>query len=384
MAPVKALTASQPLELAPFVSPDEADRRLRYVNPHTKELTYNPKADALMAPVLGPVDPNARRTLQGEMNTLTGFVEPAAMNPVVFNEQFYQFASRKFALDPAGPAAMNGQPVYVGEIGAAAQEQGTDKERKMLMKQKRKQQGEAASLEGFYGPWAPYDIKQLPPIKYPGYQEAPEGQAVVVEPNAGAAAADIAKTAPKEGEKAAAEEEDAAGAKKAKRFEPAEERIAREKDEAKAKNRYARRSRARDCPLTRQLRPRRARAAAGHRGGRRRQDGAAHRLAGGLPGALFHRSAVRPQEPPARLLSAEARGAHVRGPHERRVGTARGPAFLASHRAVHQILSGLRASASVGQHGQPGHPLGRLQQQPRARPDVRGAHERHSVARLQL
>ena len=87
----------------------------------------------------GDVDPNARKTLAAEMNTPTGYVEAASMNPTVFNDQFHMFASRKFAYDPAGPAQVNGQPVLIGTVeNAAKSEHEEQKERKNFMKQKRK------------------------------------------------------------------------------------------------------------------------------------------------------------------------------------------------------------------------------------------------------
>lgn len=191
--PLQPKVVSKSIELAPFVTPDEAERRLRYVNPHTKELAYNPRLDAVIAPIQGPIDPNSRKALGVEMNTLTGHVEETHVNPVVFNDQFHMFASRKYAHDPAAPALVDGKPVLIGDLrNASKPEAEQEKERHSFMKQKRKQKGDVADPTEYLGPWAPYEVKQLPPIKYPGYVEgsdaaaaaAEQGEAVVQGPQA--------------------------------------------------------------------------------------------------------------------------------------------------------------------------------------------------------
>lgn len=244
IVPLQPKLISKSLELAPYVNPDQSERRLQYVNPHTKELAYNPRVDAMLAPIQGPVDPNARKTLAAEMNTPTGYIEAANLNPTVFNDQFHMFASRKFAHDPAGPAQIDGKPVLIGNVDNASKpDRVEEKERHAFMKQKRKQQGQVDNTTEFLGPWAPYEVKQLPPIKYPGYVEGTEGP----QPEGAEAPVSGPEVAPKvarvEKEKGEEEEEEAEGAAAkpaANRFEPAEERRARERDEAKAKSEYAR------------------------------------------------------------------------------------------------------------------------------------------------
>lgn len=235
------VTVSKPVELAPYVNPDESERRLRFVSPYVRELAYNPKVEAMLAPVQGPVDPNARKTLAAEMNTPTGYVEAASMHPTIFNDQFHMFASRKYAYDPSGPAMVNGQPMLIGKVeNAAKPEHEQDKERKNFMKQKRKKQGDVTNPTEFLGPWAPYEEEKLPPIKYPGYVEGAEGPAPE-----GAETAAGPEVAPKVTKAAAAAAAAAAGsdeepltdaAKKAKLFEPPEDRRAREKEEMRAKS----------------------------------------------------------------------------------------------------------------------------------------------------
>lgn len=86
------------------------------------EVFHNPKAEELFAPSQGPTPPGGRaKVTPGQLNTLTGFVESDTMSDAVFKQQFVQFTTRGYAVDPstsnygyggfvAGP---NAQP-YVG------------------------------------------------------------------------------------------------------------------------------------------------------------------------------------------------------------------------------------------------------------------------------
>jgi len=71
----------------------EALDPLRHIDPTSEELKYNPKADELFAPTLGPE--NSFRTSQqkAKRNTLAGYIEPAHLSEFQFEAQRKTFAS---------------------------------------------------------------------------------------------------------------------------------------------------------------------------------------------------------------------------------------------------------------------------------------------------
>ncbi len=66
---------------------------LRHVDPTSKELLYNPKAEELFAPTLGPDCPFKSGQQRAHRNTLAGFVEPAHLSEFQFEAQRKTFTS---------------------------------------------------------------------------------------------------------------------------------------------------------------------------------------------------------------------------------------------------------------------------------------------------
>ena len=79
-------------KLLKFVLQEELDP-LRHVDPTSKELLYNPKAEELYAPTLGPDCPFKTGQQRAHRNTVAGFVEPAHLSEFQFEAQRKTFTS---------------------------------------------------------------------------------------------------------------------------------------------------------------------------------------------------------------------------------------------------------------------------------------------------
>lgn len=85
------------------------------LDPTQHVVPYNPTYDQLWAPIYGPAHPYAKDGLaQGLRNHKLGFVEDAAINSFVFDEQYNTFHKYGYAADPSAAAGHN----YVGDVDA--------------------------------------------------------------------------------------------------------------------------------------------------------------------------------------------------------------------------------------------------------------------------
>ncbi|XP_022878294.1 pre-mRNA-processing factor 17-like [Olea europaea var. sylvestris] len=88
------------------------------LNPTQHVVSFNPTYDQLWAPVVGPAHPYAKDGLaQGLRNHKLGFVENAAIEPFVFDEQYNTFYKFGYAADPT-------ENNYVGDVEALKQYDG--------------------------------------------------------------------------------------------------------------------------------------------------------------------------------------------------------------------------------------------------------------------
>lgn len=72
------------------------------LDPTQHSVSYNPTYDQLWAPIYGPAHPYAKDGLaQGLRNHKLGFVENAAIEPFVFDEQYNTFQKYGYAFDPS-------------------------------------------------------------------------------------------------------------------------------------------------------------------------------------------------------------------------------------------------------------------------------------------
>ncbi|KAJ6321536.1 hypothetical protein OIU77_011581 [Salix suchowensis] len=85
------------------------------IDPVQHSVAFNPTYDQLWAPVLGPAHPYAKDGIaQGMRNHKLGFVENAAIDSFVFDEQYNTFHKYGYAADPSASAGNN----YVGDLDA--------------------------------------------------------------------------------------------------------------------------------------------------------------------------------------------------------------------------------------------------------------------------
>lgn len=85
------------------------------IDPVQHLVSVNPTYEQLWAPIYGPAHPYAKDGIaQGMRNHKLGFVEDAAIEPFVFDEQYNTFHKYGYAADPSASAGNN----YVGDIDA--------------------------------------------------------------------------------------------------------------------------------------------------------------------------------------------------------------------------------------------------------------------------
>jgi pre-mRNA-processing factor 17 len=83
------------------------------IDPVQHVVAFNPTSDQLWAPVLGPAHPYAKDGIaQGMRNHKLGFVEDAAIDSFVFDEQYNTFHKYGYAADPSASAGNN----YIGDL----------------------------------------------------------------------------------------------------------------------------------------------------------------------------------------------------------------------------------------------------------------------------
>ncbi|XP_025014266.2 pre-mRNA-processing factor 17 isoform X2 [Ricinus communis] len=85
------------------------------IDPVQHAVAYNPTYDQLWAPIQGPAHPYAKDGIaQGMRNHKLGFVEDAAIDSFVFDEQYNTFHKYGYAADPSASEGNN----YVGDLDA--------------------------------------------------------------------------------------------------------------------------------------------------------------------------------------------------------------------------------------------------------------------------
>ncbi|GMH01613.1 hypothetical protein Nepgr_003452 [Nepenthes gracilis] len=119
----------------------------RPIDPVQHVVAFNPTFDQMWAPLYGPAHPYAKDGIaQGMRNHKLGFVEDAAIEPFVFDEQYNTFHKYGYAADPSASAGNN----YVGDLGALEKNDGlsvynirqTEQKRRKLEKKKEMLEGE--------------------------------------------------------------------------------------------------------------------------------------------------------------------------------------------------------------------------------------------------
>lgn len=147
------------LNSAPVVTSfKDMDDRM-HLDPLTKELKYNPRADVLFAPVLGPDDPNISDYHKMPRNMLCGYAEPSHVSDFDFEVQRRTFTSYGYAMDPSEVA----DPVQecskiVGDTNAAEQSDNKTvfETNTIVPKRKRERNINPEDIDGFLGPWAKF------------------------------------------------------------------------------------------------------------------------------------------------------------------------------------------------------------------------------------
>ncbi|KAK2716022.1 pre-mRNA-processing factor 17-like [Artemia franciscana] len=158
---------------APDVVPQE-DHHLA-IDPRCKELTYNPKAEDLFAPLPGPEWPFKTQQMKAPRNALAGFVEPAHVNDFQFEAQRRTFSSYGYAIDPSLDG--KSQPCqFIGSSGTAEKKDGASvfesTEKRPLDKRKRETNDNPEDTEGFLGPWGKFVDEKT--VAKPSPEEAAE------------------------------------------------------------------------------------------------------------------------------------------------------------------------------------------------------------------
>ncbi|XP_059656123.1 uncharacterized protein LOC132303069 isoform X1 [Cornus florida] len=88
------------------------------LDPSHHVVAFNPTYDQLWAPIYGPAHPYAKDGIaQGMRNHKLGFVENAAIEPFIFDEQYNTFHKYGYAADPSASAGNN----HVGDLDALKQ-----------------------------------------------------------------------------------------------------------------------------------------------------------------------------------------------------------------------------------------------------------------------
>eukprot|EP00128_Syssomonas_multiformis_P010503 Colp12_sorted_trinity150504_noHs@848 len=143
------------VDLAPSVVTREEELSVIPIDPHAKQLSYNPKYDELFAAQVGPENPNKTAQQKAKKNILTGYVEPAHMSEFDFEEQRRTFQSYGYAMDPTAYSNfVPGQSLpVVGDI-EKAQEMGFatvfDRTKKRVGdKRKREDRGTVDDISNF-------------------------------------------------------------------------------------------------------------------------------------------------------------------------------------------------------------------------------------------
>ncbi|XP_047321315.1 pre-mRNA-processing factor 17 isoform X2 [Impatiens glandulifera] len=129
----------------------QANRALsKPLDPSQHVVAFNPTFDQLWAPIYGPAHPFAKDGIaQGMRNHKLGFVENAAIEPFVFDEQYNTFHKFGYAADPSASAGNN----YIGDLDKLKDTDGISvynipqHEQKKRRIEKKKKQAEEDDME---------------------------------------------------------------------------------------------------------------------------------------------------------------------------------------------------------------------------------------------
>ncbi|KAM5163982.1 pre-mRNA-processing factor 17 [Mantella aurantiaca] len=143
---------------APEVAVKETVEVGVHLDPHIKEIQYNPTYDTLFAPEFGPNNPFKTQQMAAPRNMLSGYAEPAHINDFMFEQQRRTFATYGYALDPSLDI-QDTNTKYIGSVDDAEKNQGLtvfESGQKKLEKRRKVKGNDASDIDGFLGPWAKY------------------------------------------------------------------------------------------------------------------------------------------------------------------------------------------------------------------------------------
>ncbi|KAJ3215294.1 pre-mRNA-processing factor 17 [Clydaea vesicula] len=124
--------------------------------PTSKEITTNLNYNQLNKQVQGPINPFSTNR-SSTKNTLTGFVEEAAISDFQFQSLQRTFKRDGYTLNPDGMG-------YVGDINKAILNEGStiaEEKQNKTKKQKRLPKGDSSKVDGYFGPWAGYENENV-------------------------------------------------------------------------------------------------------------------------------------------------------------------------------------------------------------------------------
>nr|XP_018915708.1 PREDICTED: pre-mRNA-processing factor 17 [Bemisia tabaci] len=169
------VSTSMQLCAAPEVVPTKAIEPYRYIDPTTKEMTYNLKYEELFAPEVGPENPFLTQQQRAPKNMLSGYVEQAHISDFQFENQRRTFTSYGFALNPTVDAGDNDDGKQMVQNTAILTEPKTvfEKTKKRpLDKRKKEKNDDPSDIDGFLGPWACFKDEKR--VMKPNEEEAEE------------------------------------------------------------------------------------------------------------------------------------------------------------------------------------------------------------------
>ncbi|KAJ9176398.1 hypothetical protein P3X46_011715 [Hevea brasiliensis] len=122
------------------------------IDPVHHAVAFNPTYDQLWAPIYGPAHPYAKDGIaQGMRNHKLGFVEDAAIDSFVFDEQYNTFYKYGYAADPSASEGNN----YVGDLDALQKNNGIsvynipqhEQKRQKIEKKKETEEDEGGNVD---------------------------------------------------------------------------------------------------------------------------------------------------------------------------------------------------------------------------------------------
>ncbi|KNC79700.1 pre-mRNA-processing factor 17 [Sphaeroforma arctica JP610] len=148
---LSALKKKMQLNVAPLVHAKTNGRSIVPVDPHAKNLGYNPRIDEMYGPIEGPTNPNKTSQEAAERNIISGYVEDTGISDFAFEEQRRTFHAYGYASNPSAGANVVGDRKRAEKQQNATAFEGV---RNSGPKRKREHRGDAADLDNYQGPWA--------------------------------------------------------------------------------------------------------------------------------------------------------------------------------------------------------------------------------------